>query len=60
VSSQNPSITGCGFINLTRSSAYSGAMDIILVFIPWGIIWTLTLNKKEKAGVLLAMSMGIL
>ena len=35
-------------------------MDIILALLPWRIVLTLTLNKKEKIGVLLAMSMGIL
>lgn len=39
---------------------YSGAMDIVLAFVPWKLIWTLTMNKKEKFGVLVAMSMGIL
>jgi len=46
---------------LTRSFlAYSGAMDIVLAIIPWRIIWNLTMNKKEKFGVLFAMSMGVL
>jgi hypothetical protein len=34
-------------------------MDIVLAIIPWKIIWSLTMNKKEKFGVLVAMSMGI-
>ncbi|KAL2151415.1 hypothetical protein VTH82DRAFT_6513 [Thermothelomyces myriococcoides] len=34
-------------------------MDIILALLPWKIIWTLTMNRKEKVGVLVAMSMGI-
>lgn len=42
------------------TKAYSGAMDVILALLPWKIILTLTLNKKEKIGVLLAMSMGVL
>ncbi|KAB5518153.1 hypothetical protein GE09DRAFT_1066142 [Coniochaeta sp. 2T2.1] len=41
------------------TAAYSGAMDIVLAVVPWKIIWTLTMNKKEKFGVLVAMSMGI-
>lgn len=43
-----------------NSIVYSGAMDIILALLPWKIIWTLTMNRKEKVGVLVAMSMGIL
>ncbi|KXX74856.1 hypothetical protein MMYC01_206697 [Madurella mycetomatis] len=41
------------------TAVYSGAMDIVLAILPWKIIWTLTMNKKEKFGVLVAMSMGI-
>ncbi|KAK3680778.1 hypothetical protein B0T22DRAFT_377321 [Podospora appendiculata] len=41
------------------TAVYSGAMDIVLAFVPWRIIWTLTMNKKEKFGVLVAMSMGV-
>lgn len=35
-------------------------MDIVLAIIPWKIIWNLTMNKKEKFGVLMAMSLGVL
>lgn len=35
-------------------------MDIVLAVLPWKIIWTLTMNRKEKMGVLVAMSMGVL
>ncbi|KAI6599137.1 hypothetical protein MCOR12_005109 [Pyricularia oryzae] len=41
------------------TAAYSGAMDIVLALLPWRIIWKLTINKKEKLGVMVAMSMGI-
>ncbi|KAK0648575.1 hypothetical protein B0T16DRAFT_325546 [Cercophora newfieldiana] len=41
------------------TAIYSGTMDIVLAIIPWKVIWTLTMNKKEKFGVLVAMSMGI-
>lgn len=40
--------------------AYSGTMDIVLAILPWWIIWPLTMSTKEKVGVLLAMSMGVL
>jgi len=48
---------------ITRANGfpvYSGTMDIVLAVIPWKVILTLTMNKKEKFGVLVAMSMGIL
>ena len=35
-------------------------MDIVLAILPWKIIWSLTMNRKEKAGVMVAMSMGVL
>lgn len=34
-------------------------MDIVLAFVPWKVIWTLTMNRKEKFGVMVAMSMGV-
>ena len=42
------------------SIGYSGAMDIVLALLPWSIVWKKAVQKKEKIGVLLAMSMGIL
>jgi len=39
---------------------YSGLLDTILAFLPWKIIWTVTINKKERLGALIAMSMGVL
>ncbi len=35
-------------------------MDIVLPIFPWIIIWNMTLNKKEKIGILFAMSMSVL
>ena len=35
-------------------------MDIVLALLPWKIIWNVAINKKEKVGVLFAMSMGVL
>jgi hypothetical protein len=35
-------------------------MDITLAIIPWKIVWTAAINKREKLGALLAMSMGVL
>jgi len=35
-------------------------MDVLLSMLPWKIIWHLRMTKKEKIGVLVAMSMGVL
>ncbi|KAH8651954.1 hypothetical protein BGZ60DRAFT_361382, partial [Tricladium varicosporioides] len=39
---------------------YSGCMDILLALFPWKIVWNLKIKKKEKFGLALAMSMGVL
>ncbi|EEY21661.1 conserved hypothetical protein [Verticillium alfalfae VaMs.102] len=41
------------------SAAYSGAMDVLLAMLPWRMIWGLELTRREKLGVLIAMSMGV-
>jgi hypothetical protein len=38
----------------------SGVMDMMLALLPWSIVWKLQMKKKEKLGVALAMSLGIL
>jgi hypothetical protein len=45
---------------LTPSIAYSGAMDIALALLPWGIFWPLMMKRVENLGIIFAMSMGIL
>lgn len=35
-------------------------MDIVLALLPWQIIWTITINKRERLGALVAMSAGVL
>lgn len=40
--------------------AYSGILDLVLAIIPWKIIMTLQMDAKEKIGVAIAMSMGVL
>jgi hypothetical protein len=35
-------------------------MDLVLAIIPWGVIMGLHMDTKEKVGVALAMSMGVL
>lgn len=42
------------------AAVYSGTMDLVLALLPWLLIWKLTLSKKEKFGMLVAMSMGVL
>lgn len=39
---------------------YSAVMDVVLAFLPWKFIWGLQMGKKEKVGVVIAMSMGVL
>ena len=39
--------------------AYSGAMDLALSILPWKLLWSLQMQKKEKIGVIIAMSMGL-
>ncbi|KAL2150939.1 hypothetical protein VTH82DRAFT_6037 [Thermothelomyces myriococcoides] len=42
------------------SGVYSACADIALALFPWKIIWGVHMHKKEKIGVGIAMSMGIL
>lgn len=41
------------------SAGWSGAMDIALALLPWVMIWRLTMTRREKLGVGVAMSMGV-
>ncbi|KAJ5590565.1 hypothetical protein N7450_004537 [Penicillium hetheringtonii] len=41
------------------AGAYSGCMDFILALLPWMVLWNLEMKKREKAGIALAMSMGV-
>lgn len=34
-------------------------MDFILALLPWAVLWNLEMRTREKAGIALAMSMGI-
>ncbi|KAK3490065.1 hypothetical protein B0T13DRAFT_85677 [Neurospora crassa] len=54
----------CLSIKLTASSMmfagiYSGLMDIVLAVLPWCLIWDLHMQRKEKVGIGIAMSMGL-
>ncbi|KAI8957296.1 hypothetical protein F5Y11DRAFT_360949 [Daldinia sp. FL1419] len=39
---------------------YSAVMDFALAFFPWKIVWKTPMARKEKIGVALAMSFGVL
>ncbi|KAJ0120885.1 hypothetical protein J7T55_015622 [Diaporthe amygdali] len=41
------------------AGAYSGCMDVVMAILPWRIIWETRMERKEKIGVLVAMSMGL-
>ena len=34
-------------------------MDIVLALLPWKLLWNLQMRKKEKVGIIVAMSMGV-
>jgi hypothetical protein len=42
------------------AAGYAAAADFLMALLPWKIIWGLQMTKKEKFGVAVAMSMGIL
>ncbi|KAK3938971.1 hypothetical protein QBC46DRAFT_355427 [Diplogelasinospora grovesii] len=37
----------------------SGVCDIVLALLPWRLVWDLQMQKREKMGVAIAMSMGV-
>lgn len=41
-------------------AAYSAAMDFMLAMVPWFVIMKLSMKKKERLGVVLCMSLGVL
>ncbi|KAB5523063.1 hypothetical protein GE09DRAFT_1229810 [Coniochaeta sp. 2T2.1] len=41
------------------AAGYSAAMDFVLAMLPWRIIWKMRMNRREKFGVTVAMSMGV-
>ena len=42
------------------AAGYSALLDFILALLPWKILWGLQMKAREKFGVGIAMSMGIL
>lgn len=47
-------------INPSVYAVYSGLMDVVLAILPWCLIWDLHMQRKEKIGIGIAMSMGLL
>lgn len=41
------------------AAVYSSIMDVVLALLPWKLVWSLQMKRREKAGVAIAMSMGI-
>ncbi|KAM7194410.1 96ca82bc-67f3-4b3a-ab36-ffe7d8f40fbe [Naviculisporaceae sp. PSN 640] len=41
------------------TAGWSGTMDIVLALCPWVMLWKLTMTRREKIGVAVAMSMGV-
>ena len=41
-------------------TVYSAVVDFVLAFLPWPLIWGLRMRRREKIGVAVAMSMGVL
>ncbi|KAF2279817.1 uncharacterized protein EI97DRAFT_187630 [Westerdykella ornata] len=62
----NPSLPGTCYDGMIiirfamAAGAYSAFWDFSLAILPWFIIWKVQMNKREKFGVCLAMSMGVL
>jgi hypothetical protein len=40
--------------------AYSAAMDFLLAVIPWVMMWKIQMKRREKLGIAVAMSLGVL
>ncbi|KAH6845682.1 hypothetical protein B0I37DRAFT_190600 [Chaetomium sp. MPI-CAGE-AT-0009] len=41
------------------SAVLSGVCDVLFALLPWYLVWGLRMRKKEKIGVVVAMSMGV-
>ena len=42
------------------SGVLSGVCDVMFAVLPWHLVWGLRMRRKEKVGVVVAMSMGVL
>ena len=52
--------SGVGVKVWIATGAYSAFLDFFLAFLPWTFLWGIMLRKKEKFGILIAMSMGVM
>jgi hypothetical protein len=43
-----------------ESIVYSGVADLILASLSWSIIWCLPVKRRDKVGLVLVMSLGVL
>lgn len=43
---------------LTSLTDYSAILDFVLAFLPWPILMNLSMKRREKLGVAIAMSLG--
>ncbi|KAK4457264.1 hypothetical protein QBC42DRAFT_318778 [Cladorrhinum samala] len=41
------------------AAGYSAVTDFVLALLPWKVVWKLQMKRKEKAGVAIAMSLGV-
>ena len=46
--------------SLTLGAAYSGVVDLVLCILAWMIIWKLSMRTREKVGVGIALTFGVL
>ena len=44
---------------LTVILVYSIVIDLVLAGLPWAIVWTLNMKKKEKLNIALSLSLGV-
>ena len=42
------------------TGAYSVLIDFLLAGLPWAIVWTLNMRKKEKLNIAISLSLGVL
>jgi len=53
-------LMNCLFAHIAGRLAYSAACDFVLAALPWTFLWNLRMRRREKIGVAVAMSMGVM
>lgn len=60
----NPTIEASCWMDITplaiATGGYSVFIDFLFAGLPWAIVWTLNMRKKEKLNIAVALSLGIL